>query len=72
MTDNARGGGFIAGRAKVFHAMENLPRIFPYHGKLYADFSMVWKLFQKVFHGMEKRGGREIASGGGGGGRNQP
>ena len=34
----------------VFHAMENS---FPRHGKIYADFSTLWKIMAQVFHAME-------------------
>jgi hypothetical protein len=33
--------------------MENFWAIFPQHGKLFADFSTLWKTFCRFFHAME-------------------
>jgi hypothetical protein len=40
-------------KAGVFHGMENFFEVFPRYGKLFDDFSTVWKTFLKFFHAME-------------------
>jgi hypothetical protein len=34
--------------------MENFFAFFPQYGKLFRDFSTVWKTFSRFFHAMEK------------------
>jgi hypothetical protein len=38
----------LGSKILVFHTMENFPASFPQYGKLFEDFSTVWKTFSKV------------------------
>ncbi len=38
----------------VFHRVENFFAVFPHYGKIFSDFSTLWKKFRRIFHSMEK------------------
>ena len=51
-TLRASGGG---GGAFVGNAYDRRAHGFPHYGKLFTDFSTLWKIFGRFFHAMEKR-----------------